>query len=68
MDDISSRSWCEVPKVWALVDEYVSEARVSIECITEHPQFESSCLNNWTLQAVYQQLRKHHGRKEGPLQ
>uniref|UniRef100_A0A3B3CPU1 P2X purinoreceptor 7 intracellular domain-containing protein n=1 Tax=Oryzias melastigma TaxID=30732 RepID=A0A3B3CPU1_ORYME len=65
-NDQTSLCCCEVPKVWKLVDDFVTETRQSIDCIVNHPWFEASCLNPWTLKAAYMAYRQQYGHANGP--
>ncbi len=66
-DEISSICCCEVEKVWAKVDDYVTRSRESIHCITEHPGFDGVALNPWVLETAYRDYKNRFGAQEGQL-
>ena len=64
-DDRESICCCEVPQVWQKVDQWVSQSRQAIDCITDHPGFEAVSLNPWVLETAYMQYKQEYGRVDG---
>ena len=58
--DKESICCCEVAQVWKLVDDFVTANREELECITNHPWFEASCLNPWTLKVASMTYRQQY--------
>ncbi len=66
-DELSSVCCCEVAKVWAEVDNFVSNTRQAIDCIVDHPGFAAICLNPWSLRIAYRQYKDRFGGVDGEL-
>ena len=52
----------EIGQVWQKVEEQRPETQLS--CITEHPGFQSTCLDFWVLETAYYTYRRftaHYG-------
>ena len=55
----------EIDEVWLKVESQMPEN--SFNCITEHPGFQSTCLDVWVLETAYYAYRQQYGdsRHEG---
>ena len=53
----------EIPKICVKIDDLGSS---SIVCITDHPGFNSVCLDVWVLQAAYFQYKQEYGVASSP--
>ncbi len=49
----------EIGQVWQKVEDQRPEIQLS--CITEHPGFQSTCLDIWVLETAYYAFRQQHG-------
>lgn len=49
----------EIENVWNKVEEQQPE--VSMNCITEHPGFRSTCLDVWVLETAYYAYKQQYG-------
>ena len=49
----------EISQVWQKVEDQRPEIQMS--CITEHPGFQSNCLDVWVLEAAYYAFRQQYG-------
>ena len=45
--------------MWQKVEDKRPE--IQMECITEHPRFQSTCLDVWVLETAYYAFRQQHG-------
>ena len=60
----------ESPQVWGQVETYNNtvSAEEQLNCMAEHPGFQSGCLDIWVLQIAYIQFRnQYHERLHLPL-
>ena len=49
----------EIGQVWQKVEDQRPE--IQMKCITEHPGFQSTCLDVWVLETTYYAFRQQHG-------
>jgi len=49
----------EISQVWQKVEDQRPEIQMS--CITEHPGFQSNCLDVWVLETAYYAFRQQYG-------
>jgi len=49
----------EIGQVWQKVENQRPE--IQMKCITEHPGFQSTCLDVWVLETAYYPFRQQHG-------
>ena len=40
---------------------------LGLMCITNHPEFQTICLDHWVLQTAYYQYRQEHGTADLPI-
>ena len=48
----------EIGQIWQKIEE---QTEVQMSGITEHPGFQSTCLDVWVLQTAYYAYRQQHG-------
>ncbi len=60
-----SRCCHEVERVWAKVEDY-NTRNIPLQCITDHPGFQSACLNQYTLEIAYYAYCQDHGAMREP--
>ena len=48
----------EIGQKWQKIEE---QTEVQMSCITEHPGFQSTCLDVWVLETAYYAYRQQHG-------
>ena len=48
----------EIGQIWQKIEE---QTEVQMTCITEHPGFQSTCLDVWVLETAYYAYRQQHG-------
>ena len=65
--DTDEESICckEVPRLVKLINSL--DPRPAISCMTEHPGFESCCLNPWVLEVAYYDYCQNYGQLESEL-
>jgi len=58
---IAHESVCcaEIGQVWQKVED--QGPQIQMKCITEHPGFQSTCLDVWVLETAYYAFRQQHG-------
>ena len=49
----------EIGQIWQKVEDQRPDVQMS--CITEHPGFQSNCLDVWVLETAYYAYRQQHG-------
>ena len=45
------------------MEEYEEEVAQPLQCITEHPDFPSVCLDRYVLETAYYQSRQQYGER-----
>ncbi|CAH3178351.1 unnamed protein product [Porites lobata] len=48
----------DIGQIWQKIEE---QTEVQMSCITEHPGFQSTCLDVWVLETAYYAYRQQHG-------
>ncbi|CAH3032035.1 unnamed protein product [Porites evermanni] len=48
----------EIGQIWQKIEE---QTEVQMSCITEHPGFQSTCMDVWVLETAYYAYRQQHG-------
>ena len=48
----------KIGQIWQKIEE---QTEVQMSCITEHPGFQSTCLDVWVLETAYYAYRQQHG-------
>ena len=59
------KSCRETKSVVLKMEEYEEEVAQSLQCITEHPDFPSVCLDRYVLETAYYQSRQQYGERHG---
>ena len=59
MPSVPERVCChKIGQIWQKIEE---QTEVQMSCITEHPGFQSTCLDVWVLETAYYAYRPQHG-------